>query len=252
MAISKAKIKTTCFITIVLITFCILFTGCKNRLSTDVETVSTDNYMNKELEFYYYIPPRVQEDKQRQHPVLICIPGLNGDGTEFSHSPFREFAEKEGFILISPSFRFDKDNWGKNTSYQYPAAWSGVALLKMVKKVEDKFNLHIGKFYLYGFSAGAQFALRFPIWKPELCAATVGHASGGPIQIYQSIPVSYYISVGRQDTERIGIAEANYNRLRKLDMDARYMEYEGGHTVTDSQIQDSLHFIKEVRDQLGE
>lgn len=143
MNTKKAGNNHIYFIAIILLLFSMMFTGCGNRSGTD--SVSTTNYMNKDLEFYYFIPAKVMEDHLKQQPVLVCIPGLGGVGTEYRNSPFQDFAEKEGFILISPSFRFDEGNWERDASYQYPAVWSGQALIKIVQKIETKYNLHTGK-----------------------------------------------------------------------------------------------------------
>ncbi|MBP2664720.1 MAG: hypothetical protein H6Q71_2668 [Firmicutes bacterium] len=210
--------------------------------------ITTNNRQNKRLDFYYYIPQKLLGSSDKEIPALICIPGLNGEGDQFRNSPFQTFAEKEGFVLICPSFHFDKLDWFMQASYQYPNAWSGEALLNIIKKVEDKHNIHIGKCYLYGISAGAQFALRFAIWNPDKTAATVGHASGGLIEPNEIIPVKYFISVGEDDTDRIETAEENCSRLEKVGIDVSYKMYEGGHWVTEPQLKDSFTFIKNVRD----
>jgi poly(3-hydroxybutyrate) depolymerase len=232
MQIKALKIKRVYFLIALMLLLLAVYKDdllSKKELLPNVESIRTDNYMNKQLEFYYYIPPKVQKDTIREHPVLVCIPGLGGEGKYFMNSPFQKFAETEGFILICPSFKFDEKNWEQNASYQYPAVWSGAALITMVKKIEQKYGLHTGKYYLYGFSAGAQYALRFPLWKPEICAAAAGHGSGGPLESSPAIPVKYFISVGKQDTDRIQIANYNYRLLEKSGIDVKYKQYEGGH-----------------------
>jgi predicted esterase len=244
----RTQIKKAYFVVIWLVILNIILAGC----GKNIDSVSTNNYKNKKLEFYYYIPTKILEDHTKEHPVLICLPGLGGDGSDYKDSPFQAFAEKEGFILICPSFRFDEDNWKKETSYQYPAAWSGEALKKIVNKVETQYNLQAGKYYLYGFSAGAQFALRFAILNPKISAAVVGHGCGGLLQPNDASPVKFYISVGKDDTERISLARENYNRLRRLGIDTTYKIYEGAHEMPPSQVEDSMRFFKATRTTLGE
>lgn len=212
-----------------------------------ISSIETDNYANKILEFYYYIPSKVLKEKDKAHPLLACIPYLSGRGEEFVLPIFKNFAEEEDFLIISPSFVFDERNWESKTSYQYPSAWSGEAFLRIVEKVKKEFGLNISKFYLFGFSAGAQFSLRFALWKPELCSAVSAHAGGGTVIPDRFIDVKFFVSVGRDDKERIPIVEIFYKKAKKLGIDATYRQYSGGHVLPIYQIRDSLEFFKKVK-----
>lgn len=217
------------------------------RSQEGIDFINTDNYANTRLEFFYYIPSTVIKNKQRVFPVLVCIPGLSGKGQDFVSSIFKEFAEKEGFVIVAPSFMWDKDNWNTKKSYQYPSVWSGAALIEIINKLQKEQSLSLSKLYLYGFSAGAQFALRFAIWKPELCAASAAHASGGTVIPVRRIPVKFYVSVGKEDKTRIEKSENFYNKARRLGIEVIYKQYEGGHSLPEAQIRDSLRFFKEAK-----
>lgn len=209
--------------------------------------ITTNNYANTKLEFYYYIPYKVIEDSHKTHPLLVCVPPLSVRGAAFVGLPFKVFAEHEGFVIVAPSFKYDEKNWSSKRSYHFPSAWSGEALIKIINKLKKKHNLRFSKFYLYGFSAGAQFVLRFALWKPQLCAACVAHGSGGAIVPSKWVRVKFYVSVGKGDKSRIDKAEGFYNAAKKLDIDVIYRQYEGGHFVPISQISDSLKFFKDTR-----
>lgn len=209
------------------------------------DSVNTNNYANANLEFYYYIPSEILKDKKKSYPVLICIPGLSGSGKDFVCAPFKEFADKEHFLILAPSFVWDEKNWESKTSYQYPDAWSGDALLKMLDKIKEKYKISTSKLYLYGFSAGAQLALRFSLWRPNLVAACAAHAGGGTITPTEKIPVKFFISVGAQDTERIPKVSEFYWRAHNAGISVDYKQYEGGHCIPQQQITDSLAFFKE-------
>lgn len=211
-----------------------------------IDSIETDNYANKKLEFYYYIPASVLSEKEVAHPVLICVPGLSGRGESAVTSDFKQFADREGFVIIAPSFVYDAADWASRTSYQFPEIWSGNALLHIIDKVKGKNSLTISKFYLHGFSAGAQFVLRFALWKPELCAACAAHAPGGTVIPDNYCGVKFMISVGKEDTDRIAKAEAFYNNAKALGIDVDYREYEGGHMLPGSEIRDSIVFFKRV------
>ncbi|MGQ9617674.1 MAG: alpha/beta hydrolase [Candidatus Aminicenantia bacterium] len=215
-------------------------------------SIETDNYANRILQYYYFIPLKVLENKEKAHPLLACIPFLSGRGEEFVLPVFKEFAEKERFVIVSPSFVFDEKNWESRSSYQFPSLWSGEAFLRIVEKIKKDFSLKISKFYMFGFSAGAQFSLRFALWKPELCSAVSAHAGGGTVVPKKFVDVSFFVSVGRQDIKRIEIVESFYKKAKALGIDVVYKKYMGGHTLPVYQIEDSLEFFKNVRKKRGD
>lgn len=212
-----------------------------------ISSIETDNYANKVLNFYYYIPQKIIKEKDKEYPILGCIPFLSGRGEEFVLPIFKDFAEEEGFVIVSPSFVFDEKNWEVQRSYQYPSAWSGEALLGIIEKVKNLFGLNISKFYLYGFSAGAQFSLRFALWKPQLCAAVSAHAGGGTVIPEKYVDVKFFVSVGREDKKRIEIVENFYKKAKELGIDVTYRKYFGGHILPVYQIRDSLEFFRKVK-----
>ena len=209
--------------------------------------VETQNYANRRLQFFYYLPSRVVRDKQSSHPVLVCIPGLSGRGRSFVSSVFKDFAEEEGFIIVAPSFVWDKANWSKRSSYQYPSAWSGRALIAILSRLRERHGLGTSGLYLYGFSAGAQFALRFALWKPQLCVACAAHASGGTVIAKHRVRVKFRVTVGKRDRTRITRAEAFHASAKRCGIDVTYVQYEGGHNLPRAQIEDSLRFFREVK-----
>jgi len=211
-----------------------------------IGSIGTDNYANKKLEYYYYIPAAVGEAKDRKYPLLVVIPGLSGRGENSVTQEFKDFAQKEKFIIIAPSFMYDENNWESQKSYQYPAAWSGAALIKIVNKMKEESGVRISYFYLFGHSAGAQFALRFCLWRPDLCAACAAHASGGSVKAAKNAYVRFFVTVGKQDTSRIKNMQEFYESAKRCGMSVKYKEYDGvGHELSAAQIKDSLEFFKE-------
>ena len=209
-----------------------------------IDYINTDNYANRHLEFYYYIPSNIMKNKEGSYPVLIMILGLSKRGGRFVTQEFKHFADENNFIIISPSFIYDKQNWKTKQSYQYPSVWSGNALVEMINNFKEKNNIIISKLYFFGFSAGAQFALRFCLWKPELCAACAAHGSGGTVIATKWVDVKFFVTVGTQDTERIEKAKKFYNRAQNYNIDVIYKEYNTGHSLTSDQIKESLDFFK--------
>jgi len=207
-------------------------------------SVPTANSVNRLLAYFYYIPDDMLRNKDRPYPMLIMVPGLSGKGESMVNKEVKKFAEREHFAVIAPSFVFDENNWESKTSYQYASAWSGKALLKIVRQFQMIHRLRISKFYLFGHSAGAQFVLRFALWKPELCAACAAHASGGLIEPKRSSGVKFFVSAGTMDTVRMKKVKEFYEAARKKGIDVVYKEYNIGHNLVRSQFTDSLDFFK--------
>jgi predicted esterase len=220
-----------------------LFSGCAAGYVDGIDSIPTDNYANPSLEYYYYLPKAVIENNLEPHPVLVMVPGLSGRGDQFVSREFKEFADSEAMVVVAPSFVWDEANWDSGQSYQYPAAWSGDALLQIIDQVEEKHGIATSRLYVFGFSAGAQFALRFCLWKPEKCVACAAHASGGTVIPDRKVDVRFFATVGTQDTSRIEIVQAFYNNARSLGIAVEYKEYDTGHSLTSSQIEDSLRFF---------
>ena len=212
-----------------------------------VDSIATDNYANENLQYFYYIPEDIADGNHSSYPVLVMVPGLSGSGQSFVSQEFKEFADDEGFIIVAPSFQFDEQNWDSQQSYQYPWVWSGDALIDIVEQVELGNGITFSDWYLFGFSAGAQFSLRFCVWQPDLCAACAAHGSGGTVIPEEYVDVAFFITVGNQDTSRIPKAQAFYNAARGLGIEVTYREYGVGHQLSSAQIDDSLEFFGAVK-----
>ncbi len=208
--------------------------------------IATDNYANKRLEYYYYMPREVIKNRKTRQ-ALIVVPPLSGRGESFVTVEFKKFADEEGFVIVAPSFVWDEKNWETRQSYQYPAVWSGDALIGIMDKFEKDNNIRISKLNLFGFSAGAQFALRFCLWKPEMCAASISHGAGGTIVPDRRIETKFFVTVGNQDIERIQKAKEFYSIAQSYGIDVKYKEYNTGHFLTGEQIKDSIDFLKRIK-----
>ncbi|MBI4845095.1 MAG: hypothetical protein HY810_01240 [Candidatus Omnitrophica bacterium] len=214
------------------------------QIKEGCDSISTENYANKTLEYYYYIPEAVAGNKNASYPLLIMVPGLSGKGEWLVNNEVKEFAEREKFVVIAPSFVFDERNWDTLESYHYPSVWSGKALLEIIRQFEDKNNLFLSKFCLFGHSAGAQFVLRFALWKPQLCEACAAHASGGSIKPIEYVSVKFFVTIGKQDTSlRKKVAEEFFDTAKKNIIKVTYKEYDTGHDMIKEQFSDSLDFF---------
>jgi poly(3-hydroxybutyrate) depolymerase len=215
-------------------------------VKTGLASVTTANYANRNLEYFYFFPGKFLKQPQLSYPVLIVVPGLSGSGQNAVQSIFRKAAIKNGWIILAPSFNFDQSNWKTATSYQFPAVWSGQALLDIINDFSSRQQLKLGRLFLHGVSAGAQFAVRFALWRPELCLAVSAQAGGGTITPEKFVPVKFFISIGRLDTSRMGQFNWFLEKASKRGISVESKIYEGGHGLPFEQIEDSIRFFEKA------
>lgn len=210
--------------------------------------ILTDNSMNPKLHYYYYIPSSLLQNKNLSYPLIVAVPGISGGGKGFVTQEMKDFAQKEGFGIVAPTFLADKNLWwDTQTCYTYPAAWSGDAMIKIVKDLKPK-GFKYSKLYLFGFSAGAHFSAMFSLIHPEMTAACALNSSGARVWPETNNGVKYFITVGDKDDKHfIENAEIFYNAARKLNMTAEYKQYNEGHILCNQQIIDGLNFFKKVK-----
>lgn len=210
--------------------------------------IYTDNYANRKLEYYYYIPSAVINRENKNVPFLIMVPGLNGKGEDCVNNQFKEFADKENFVIIAPSFNEDTDNWNSHTSYQYPAAWSGQALNRIVQSFIEKQKITPATSYLYGFSAGAQFVSRYAQLFPNLVTACAINSAGGSDYPSRYQPTKFFIAVGEYDEAyRQIVAKEFYCAAKQAGIDIIYKTYKIGHTTSDEETRDEIEFFTQVK-----
>ena len=210
------------------------------------DSITTENYANKTLGYYCYISSKALCNTGSPVPVLVTVPGLGGDGAGAAYHQFKQLADEQGMVIIAPSFRWDEANWQSETSYQYPAAWSGKAFLEILDKFKQTENISISKLYMFGHSAGAQFVLRFSLLHPDMCAACVSNAAGGRVIPDQISQVRYLIGIGVRDSERIAMAEEFVSWAKQMTLDVTYKQYETDHSLTQEQINDGAQFIRDT------
>jgi dienelactone hydrolase len=222
----------------------------KKILHTDnavegIDFIRTSNYANQRLFYYFFIPGNLDIRSMDSVPFLICVPGLSGSGESFGKQKIiNDFSRAEGFIIIAPTFIWDQKNWPQRKSYHYPWVWSGQALIKVIEQFKKKNQIRNARYYLLGYSAGAQFALRFAVWRPDLCVACAAHGSGGWIGINTYITVKFFITVGTKDHNRVDIAHDFYHNARNLGIDVSLKTYDHGHKFSLQQKSDSLDFFR--------
>lgn len=175
------------------------------------------------------------------------IPGLSAEGSGALHPIFTDLADREGFVIIAPSFKFDEKNFSSESSYQFPDKWSGDAFIRMTSKLQKRFGLKLDRYYLHGFSAGAQFSLRFALWRPDLCRASSAHGSGGLIIPTKHVPVHFFVSVGKDDKDRTDLYEIFINEAKRHSINVIGKIYPCGHSQPPERIKEASDFFSRVK-----
>jgi predicted esterase len=109
--------------------------------------------------------------------ILLLIPGYNGSGPHMLTPQWKDFADKYHLILLAPTFTTNPEELMKHHGYYYPDQWSGEATVKALAELGRRENVATGKILIFGFSAGAHFAHRFALWKPDRVKAFVAYSA---------------------------------------------------------------------------
>ena len=214
------------------------------------DTIYTTNQTNSSVSFFYYIPAQLESNPSKPYPVIIWIPGLDGNGGESISEELYNLANTKGYAILSPTFKFNEEDFRNEKSYQYPQAWSADALVSMLEKAKGN-GLNYSKLYMVGFSAGAQFASRFSFIKPELIDACALLGSGARVKPTKNTGVKYFIGIGNMDDEfRRENAEIFYNAAKNLGITTVYKKYDIDHTTSEEEMNDVVKFFEDVRNGL--
>ena len=207
--------------------------------------IHTQNPANETLHYHVYFPER--EFQNERLPVLVCVAGLGAKGSIYRDDPaWRQYCDNRGFVMIAPSFRFDKQDWNNKQSFQYPKVWSGDALFQIIREVGKIKAVDIGRIYLFGFSAGAQFVHRFALLYPDNVPAAAAIAAGGYTYPSHRISTKFFIGVGQNDHDRLKRAKRFINKANALSIDARLHVMPGvGHRLNQGQVAMSMEFFRE-------
>ncbi len=207
--------------------------------------ISTANKANKVVDYYAYFPERHSEDERL--PLLICVGEIGSNGMDNRDNSFwRNYCDRQRFVMIAPTFKYDRADWDTHQCFQFPSTWSGRALLRMIAQVEKEGAIYSQQLFLFGFSDGAQFAHRFALLYPELVKAVAAHAASGYTLPVRHVPTKYFISVAQNDTDRLERAQRFVDSAKELFINIRFHVAPSiGHRLSMEQIRESMEFFTE-------
>lgn len=148
-----------------------------------------------EQEYYLYVPSGYTADKP--WPLFVFVHGSGGDGTN-CWDIWRKYAHLEQFVLLCPTFR---DN-----TFRILGNDQDRALIDMVAQTGQQYRL-MERFFLTGFSAGAQFTHRFVFRHPALLCGAAVHSAGSydPPPADEARGVPFVVTVGALDSRRLDL-----------------------------------------------
>ena len=146
-------------------------------------------------EYYVYLPGNF--DAAKRYWLFVAVHGLGGKGE--GALGWAEFADEGQCIVVGPTF---------SGQYQMPTAKNeyGQKMIAIHKELSRQYKLQ-RKFFITGFSAGAQFAHRFTLECPQHVVGCAAHSAGswsGPNARAKYVP--FVVTCGEDDRQRIHMA----------------------------------------------
>lgn len=151
-------------------------------------TYQVDNF-RKVLKVYYHIP----ESKTTQTPILIALHGQGRNADDYRNA-LKAQAEALDIIVIAPEFSDENfpgsDQYNLGNVYQDgddptvnslnpESEWSYSIVEPLFDQFKDQIGHPANTYSLFGHSAGAQFAHRFLMFKPNNRAAEIVISAAG-------------------------------------------------------------------------
>jgi len=177
--------------------------------------------------FFYRRPSGAQTG------VLLLVPGYNGAGGSMLDAGWCRFADEHGLVLLAPTFQTNLEQLQRKQGYYYPEQGSGVQVETALAEVGRRTGVNTDKVLIFGFSAGAHFAHRFALWKPERVRAFVAYSAAwwsDPNEGLRSVPA--LIMCGEEDP-RFEATRAFFEKAMALKLPWVWRSYRGtGHELT--------------------
>ncbi len=165
--------------------------------------------------------------------LLLLVPGYNGSGESMLDERWCQFADEHGLVLLAPTFRASPEQLKRQEGYYYPAQGSGAQIDEALAVIGAKLGVKTDSVLIFGFSAGAHFAHRFALWRPEQVSAFVAYSAAWwsePGESLREVPA--LIMCGEND-ERLQATREFFQKGLVLQLPWVWRSYkDSGHEVT--------------------
>lgn len=165
--------------------------------------------------------------------VLLLVPGYNGSGEAIMDDRWSQFADEQGLILLAPTFRTTLEELKRGKGYYYPEQGSGLQVERALAELGRRTGFKTNELFIFGFSAGAHFAHRFALWKPDRVGAFVAYSAAwwsDPKATLKDVPA--LIMCGESD-ERYEATRSFMDKALTLELPWVWRSYRNtGHELT--------------------
>lgn len=173
----------------------------------------TLNSRGKERHYVLFVP----EGVDREHPaaLLITLHGSGRDGASLVDK-WKGLAKEEHVIVAGPD-SIDSSRWSSPDD-------GPQLLFDLVEEIKGHYAIDPRRIYLFGHSAGAEFALQMGCLESEYFAAVALHAgalqpSMYPIATYATRKIPFAIFIGTRDAFfSLDAVRATRDELQKAGM----------------------------------
>ena len=190
--------------TILTITLFFIFNGYSDTLQKGMNSYQLNN-TNKKITVWYNLPKGYRSTSK----VLFVMHGVKRNGKEYLED-WLKYSNKKKVILIVPEFS-NKEFPGSanynlaniadpNNNINPTEKWHFSIIESVFQDFKKQAKLKTPEYYLYGHSAGAQFAHRFAMFYPESSLKLAISANAG-----------WYTFPDQNISFPYGIKELNYN-----------------------------------------
>lgn len=195
--------------------------------------------------YRYFVPPSLS---QKPIQVLVASGDIGGSGKDFLSAGWLLFSVMNRVAIVAPEFPFSDEDWEAKESFQFPEAWSGLALINILDEIAKKSPaINRNRLFLMGFAAGGQFAARFASWRPNLARAVAVHGTGDFDIPRTFIPVYFLVTVGQLDEARVAPTQAFVDAAHTAGMLVEHhIILNTGHKFSHQQIRLTRDFFKKI------
>jgi predicted esterase len=174
-------------------------------------------------EYYLYVPGA--DACPEECPLFIFAHGTYSTGSG-DFVMWKNYADKEGFILIAPHFEGSFNLLEKGEDRQ---------LLRIVDEVDQEHPVDHSRVLLCGFSRGGMFAYRIAMQHPSFAHTVILFGAGDfapPVRASGSRPARFYLASGSEDPFFPGQQESHFRALREAGYKVNAYEAKGvGHSI---------------------
>ena len=183
--------NTTFFVLLFLLAFACEYCHAADSNTSDfIGKLSYKEY--KGVKYHYYIPESAKSKRKTPLKLLVLVHGRGLNPDVYAKRWF-DVAEERGVALVAPLF--DKKTFPNYNRLNIKKTRADLKLLQIIEDLNVLWPVNTQKFFIYGHSAGAQFAHRFAMVHPNRIIKGVASCAGN--YTFPDPAVKYHYGIGQ-------------------------------------------------------